>query len=176
MKKWYNTKKNLATFITKKSSQTTPLSHTLPSHHHFTFFSSLSSINLSHLSLSPWLSLSHLSLMEKNNNKRHEQPTNSVRRSLKRKLEDDFIIDRKLTSSDDFTSQQDLVSEVRAQVEILDSTFSSIESDRALVKRSIHILSELAKNGTVVEFMNFCLILFVIRCWFRFLQLWMVYF
>lgn len=102
--------------------------------------------------------------MEKNNNKRHEQPTNSVRRSLKRKLEDDFIIDRKLTSSDDFTSQQDLVSEVRAQVEILDSTFSSIESDRALVKRSIHILSELAKNGTVVEFMNFCLILFVIRC------------
>ncbi|KAL4588171.1 hypothetical protein LXL04_001052 [Taraxacum kok-saghyz] len=84
------------------------------------------------------------------NKKRHEQPTNSVRRSLKRKLEDEFIVDRKITSSDD-AAQQDLVSEVRAQVEILDSTFSSIEADRALVKRSIHILSELAKNEDIVN-------------------------
>lgn len=90
------------------------------------------------------------------NQKRHEQPTNSVRRSLKRKLEDEFIVDRKITSSDD-AAQQDLVSEVRAQVEILDSTFSSNESDRALVKRSIHILSELAKNG-----MNLRLICFYV--------------
>ncbi|KVI03944.1 Armadillo [Cynara cardunculus var. scolymus] len=84
------------------------------------------------------------------NQKRHEQPTNSVRRSLKRKLEDEFIVDRKITSSDD-AAQQDLVSEVRAQVEILDSTFSSAEADRALVKRSIHILSELAKNEDIVN-------------------------
>ncbi|KAL8214942.1 hypothetical protein R6Q57_004391 [Mikania cordata] len=84
------------------------------------------------------------------NQKRHEQPSNSVRRSLKRKLEDEFIVDRKITSSDD-VAQQDLVSEVRAQVEILDSTFSSLEADRALVKRSIHILSELAKNEDIVN-------------------------
>ncbi|KAI3829678.1 hypothetical protein L1987_03806 [Smallanthus sonchifolius] len=95
-----------------------------------------------------WLALSHLSLME--NQKRHEQPTNSVRRSLKRKLEDEFIVDRKITSSDD-AFQQDLASEVRSQVEILDSNFSSLEADRAFVKRSIHILSELAKNEDVVN-------------------------
>ncbi|KAK9057303.1 hypothetical protein SSX86_022138 [Deinandra increscens subsp. villosa] len=85
------------------------------------------------------------------NQKRHEQPTNSVRRSLKRKLEDEFIADRKITSSDDAAAQQDLASEVRAQVEILDSNFSSVEADRALVKRSIHILSELAKNEDIVN-------------------------
>ncbi|KAJ0946377.1 putative chromatin remodeling & transcription regulator BTB-POZ family [Helianthus annuus] len=85
--------------------------------------------------------------MENLNNKRHEQPTNSVRRSLKRKLEDEFIADRNLIASSDDAAQQDLASHVRAQVQILDSTFSSLESDRALVKRSIHILSELAKNG-----------------------------
>ncbi|KAJ0620977.1 putative chromatin remodeling & transcription regulator BTB-POZ family [Helianthus annuus] len=84
--------------------------------------------------------------MENLNNKRHEQPTNSVRRSLKRKLEDEFIADRNLIASSDDAAQQDLASHVRAQVQILDSTFSSLESDRAVVKRSIHILSELAKN------------------------------
>ncbi|MFS7901939.1 hypothetical protein Hanom_Chr01g00005451 [Helianthus anomalus] len=87
--------------------------------------------------------------MENLNNKRHEQPTNSVRRSLKRKLEDEFIVDRNLIASSDDAAQQDLASHVRAQVQILDSTFSSLESDRAVVKRSIHILSELAKNGMV---------------------------
>ncbi|KAL9993842.1 putative chromatin remodeling & transcription regulator BTB-POZ family [Helianthus debilis subsp. tardiflorus] len=89
--------------------------------------------------------------MENLNNKRHEQPTNSVRRSLKRKLEDEFIADRNLIASSDDAAQQDLASHVRAQVQILDSTFSSLESDRALVKRSIHILSELAKNVFVLK-------------------------
>lgn len=43
---------------------------------------------------------------------------------------------------------QDLVREVRTQVEILDSTFSAIEADRASAKRATQILSELAKNGS----------------------------
>lgn len=78
--------------------------------------------------------------------RRHEQPTNSGRRSLKRKLEDELIVDHKFSSTDD-VSQQDLLYGIRAQVEVLDSTFSSSEADRALVKRSLHALSEFAKNG-----------------------------
>ncbi|CAI9262229.1 unnamed protein product [Lactuca saligna] len=107
---------------------------------------------LSTFSFLPLKFIGLLILPQEGNQKRHEQPTNSVRRSLKRKLEDEFIVDRKITSSDDAT-QQDLLSEVRAQVKILDYTFSSNGSDRALVKRSIHILSELAKNVVV----DFCL-------------------
>jgi len=70
---------------------------------------------------------------------------------LKRKLEDEFIADRNITSSDDAAQPQDLASQVRAQVQILDSTFSSAEPDRAIVKRAIHILSELAKNEDIVN-------------------------
>ncbi|KAL4558773.1 hypothetical protein LXL04_036975 [Taraxacum kok-saghyz] len=82
--------------------------------------------------------------------RRHEQPTNSVRRSLKRKLEEEVIVDHDISSSED-VSQQDLLCEIRAQVEVLDSTFSSSEADRAKVKRSVHILSELAKNEDIVN-------------------------
>ncbi|KAJ0791204.1 putative armadillo repeat protein ABAP1/ARIA [Helianthus annuus] len=93
---------------------------------------------------SPLSSLSHLM----DNQKCHEQTTNS--RSSKRKLDDEFIVDRNITSSDE-TTQQDLASHVRAQVQILDSTVSSLEADRAIVKHSIHILSELAKNEDIVN-------------------------
>nr|KAJ0186987.1 hypothetical protein LSAT_V11C900457750 [Lactuca sativa] len=82
--------------------------------------------------------------------RRHEQPTNSGRRSLKRKLEDELIVDHKFSSTDD-VSQQDLLYGIRAQVEVLDSTFSSSEADRALVKRSLHALSEFAKNEDIVN-------------------------
>ncbi|XP_076922484.1 ARM REPEAT PROTEIN INTERACTING WITH ABF2-like [Bidens hawaiensis] len=85
--------------------------------------------------------------MENHNKQQlHEQPTNSVRRSLKRKLEDEFI-----TSSSSSSAPQDLLSQVRVQVQILESTLSYAEADRALVKRSIHILSELAKNEDIVN-------------------------
>ncbi|KAI3676410.1 hypothetical protein L1987_86017 [Smallanthus sonchifolius] len=84
------------------------------------------------------------------NQKRHEQPSNSVRRSLKRKLDDEFTVDRTIKSSDDAT-QQDLASEVLAQVQIIVSTFSPAEADRALVKRSVYIFSELAKNEDIVN-------------------------
>ncbi|MFS7888878.1 putative chromatin remodeling & transcription regulator BTB-POZ family [Helianthus anomalus] len=77
----------------------------------------------------------------------HEQPSTSARRSLKRKLEDELTADRNITSLIDVT----LASEVLAQVQIIDSNFSSDEADRSLVKRSVHILSELAKNEDIVN-------------------------
>ncbi|KAK9067621.1 hypothetical protein SSX86_011732 [Deinandra increscens subsp. villosa] len=76
----------------------------------------------------------------------HEQPTNSARRSLKRKLEDELIVDRRIVASED-VSQQDLLTEIRAHVEVLQLSFHSMETDRALAKRSVHSLSELAKDG-----------------------------
>ena len=99
------------------------------------------------LSLHSFLSL-HLSLSSHTGNqKHHEQPTNSARRSLKRKLEEDFKKDCKIVSLLSHDAHQDLVREVKEQVEILDSVFSSTEADRASAKRAIHVLSELAKNG-----------------------------
>lgn len=87
-------------------------------------------------------SQSTLSPME-NQAKRSKQSSSSSgsRRSLKRKLDEDFEDDRKVSS------HEDLAPEVRTQVEILESTFSSTEADRASAKRAIHVLSELAKNG-----------------------------
>ncbi|XP_060181349.1 ARM REPEAT PROTEIN INTERACTING WITH ABF2-like isoform X1 [Lycium barbarum] len=92
--------------------------------------------------------------MENNNQKHSERSSSSSgRKSLKRKLVEDLIddVDRNsvLESSED--AQQDLAREVRTQVEILESSFSSSESDRASSKRAIHVLSELAKNE---EFVN----------------------
>uniref|UniRef100_A0A2P2LPC7 Uncharacterized protein n=1 Tax=Rhizophora mucronata TaxID=61149 RepID=A0A2P2LPC7_RHIMU len=40
-----------------------------------------------------------------------------------------------------------LLCEVRSQVDILNSTFSWVEADRAAAKRAANILAELAKNG-----------------------------
>ncbi|KAM7521593.1 hypothetical protein LguiA_011495 [Lonicera macranthoides] len=85
------------------------------------------------------------------NQKHHEQPTNSARRSLKRKLEVDFEEDRKIVSLLSHDAHQDLVREVKEQVEILDSVFSSTEADRASAKHAIHVLSELAKNEDIVN-------------------------
>jgi hypothetical protein len=81
------------------------------------------------------------------NQKHHEQPTNSARRSLKRKLEEEFEVDRKIAPvlSDDEVSQ-DLSVDVREQVEILESVYSYTEADRLVVKVAVHVLSDLAKN------------------------------
>ncbi|XP_076922483.1 uncharacterized protein LOC143584283 [Bidens hawaiensis] len=87
--------------------------------------------------------------MENHNHNRHEQP---VTESLKRKLEDEeelIIANQKVTSTTDDAA---LLSEVRAQVQILNSfTFSSLEADRALLKRSIRVLKELANNEENVD-------------------------
>ncbi|KAL8522976.1 hypothetical protein ACS0TY_013075 [Phlomoides rotata] len=71
----------------------------------------------------------------------------SSRRSLKRKLDEVCGDDRGSVGSESNPgSQKDLVRDIRAQVEILDSVVSSNEQDRASAKRALHILSELAKN------------------------------
>uniref|UniRef100_A0A3Q7H5S6 BTB domain-containing protein n=1 Tax=Solanum lycopersicum TaxID=4081 RepID=A0A3Q7H5S6_SOLLC len=90
-----------------------------------------------------------------NQAKRSKQSSSSGRRSLKRKLEGDFEDDRKVSSHDD-DAHQDLASEVRTQVEILDSTFSSTEADRASAKTAIHVLCELAKNEEIVNVVVDC--------------------
>ncbi|XP_049408941.1 ARM REPEAT PROTEIN INTERACTING WITH ABF2-like isoform X2 [Solanum stenotomum] len=94
-----------------------------------------------------------------NQAKRSKQSSSSGRRSLKRKLEGDFEDDHKVSSPfshDDYDAHQDLAPEVRTQVEILESTFSSTEADRASAKRAIHVLSELAKNEEIVNVVVDC--------------------
>ncbi|CAK9147058.1 unnamed protein product [Ilex paraguariensis] len=93
--------------------------------------------------------------MENQRSHGHEQPASSVRRSLKRKLEEDLEENRKIVSIS-LEDHQDLSREVLAQVEVLDSTFSSIEADRASAKRAIHVLSELAKNEEIVNVIVDC--------------------
>ncbi|KAF8394421.1 hypothetical protein HHK36_020629 [Tetracentron sinense] len=79
-----------------------------------------------------------------------EQHTLPERKGQKRKLEEGFEEeqDTSLTSPD---SHQALSCEVSAQVNILNTTFSWIEADRAAAKRATHALAELAKNEEVVN-------------------------
>ncbi|KAK9282320.1 hypothetical protein L1049_005234 [Liquidambar formosana] len=77
----------------------------------------------------------------------HHRP-DAARKGLKRKLEQDFEeADRKIASLAPHDDHQDLLREIRAQVSILDSTFSPAEADRAAAKRATQLLTELAKNG-----------------------------
>ncbi|GAA0167258.1 hypothetical protein LIER_22231 [Lithospermum erythrorhizon] len=94
------------------------------------------------------------------NQKRYDQTTSSSssststsRRSLKRKLDEDFEDN---TNNNNSIESHDLALKVRAQVVILDSTFSQIESDRAAAKRAIHFLSQLAKNEEEVNLIVDC--------------------
>lgn len=87
--------------------------------------------------------------MENQCQKRHEllPSSSAARRSLKRKLDEDFGDDRKIDALSPRDDHQDLAGDIRTQVEILQSSFSSIEADRAAAKRAIQILSDFAKNG-----------------------------
>ncbi|PWA58121.1 ARM repeat protein interacting with ABF2 [Artemisia annua] len=80
-----------------------------------------------------------------------KQINNTVRRSIKRKLEDSFTVIDSLDDDSSSSSQQqqddDLLIEIRELIEVLESN----SSDRALTKRSIQILSELAKNEDNVD-------------------------
>ncbi|KAF3436296.1 hypothetical protein FNV43_RR23388 [Rhamnella rubrinervis] len=89
----------------------------------------------------------------------------SGRRSLKRKLEQEFEqheheqeqrSDRKISFVETENSHQDLIREVRACVQILESIFSSSEADRAAAKSSAHALSELAKDEDIVSVIVDC--------------------
>ncbi|KAL0370523.1 UNVERIFIED_CONTAM: arm repeat protein interacting with a [Sesamum angustifolium] len=96
-----------------------------------------------------------------NSGRRHREnsaaTSSSSRRSLKRKLDEEFGDDRgRIGGESPPDSHQDLVREVRTQVEILDSAFSSNEQDRASAKRAIHVLSELAKNEDIVNVIVDC--------------------
>ncbi|KAG6426891.1 hypothetical protein SASPL_111129 [Salvia splendens] len=95
---------------------------------------------------------------------REQSASPSSRRSLKRKLEEEYGEDRVSVGGEDrasvggespAASQQDLIRDIKAQVEILDAVFSASEQDRASAKHAIHVLSELAKNavscGMVIE-------------------------
>ncbi|CAI9768752.1 unnamed protein product [Fraxinus pennsylvanica] len=99
---------------------------------------------------------------QKSSGRRHESSSSSYRRSLKRKPDEEFKEDRLKIVRDDSISlsprgaQRDLVSEIREQVEILESAFSYTEADRASAKRAIHVLSELAKNEDIVNVIVDC--------------------
>ncbi|EXC17557.1 Arm repeat protein interacting with abf2 [Morus notabilis] len=73
------------------------------------------------------------------------------RKGQKRKLEDEFEEDREISASASADARHALLSEVSAQVQVLNLTFSWSEPDRAAAKRATHVLAELAKNEEVVN-------------------------
>jgi hypothetical protein len=85
-----------------------------------------------------------------------DRPT---RKSSKRKLEQDFEHENqsrhKIPATDGFETHQKLTSSIQSLVDILNSTFSSLEADRAAAKRATSALSQIAKNGTLFIFLDF---------------------
>lgn len=69
------------------------------------------------------------------------------KKGQKRKLEDEAAGDSEISASAGDGGPQSLLSEVAAQVKVLESAFSWTEADRAAAKRATHVLAELAKNG-----------------------------
>ncbi|XP_024037149.1 ARM REPEAT PROTEIN INTERACTING WITH ABF2 isoform X4 [Citrus clementina] len=94
---------------------------------------------------------------------RRQGPSVPERKGQKRKLDEETVIgdeqqqmqQREISSSSAGTSSSDarqaLLSEVSAQVNVLNTTFSWLEADRAAAKRATHVLAELAKNEEVVN-------------------------
>ncbi|CAH9132738.1 unnamed protein product [Cuscuta epithymum] len=92
-------------------------------------------------------------------NQKHSErcSSSSSGTSLKRKREEGLEEDPSTTDSPSAEdSLQDLVLEVRAQVEILESSLSRAELDRSSSTRAIHVLSELAKNEDFVNVIVDC--------------------
>ncbi|XP_062085796.1 ARM REPEAT PROTEIN INTERACTING WITH ABF2-like [Humulus lupulus] len=90
---------------------------------------------------------------------REQNQTVSARKSLKRKLDQDFqeeldqqSSDRKISSVAPHDAHQDLLREVRSLIGIL----GSADSDRAASKRATHALCELAKNEEIVNVIVDC--------------------
>ncbi|XVF72407.1 hypothetical protein PTKIN_Ptkin12aG0119100 [Pterospermum kingtungense] len=85
-----------------------------------------------------------------------------TRRSLKRKLEQEFEQDKADRCKVPFVVESrrdhpDLLRDVRFHVDLLISTVSSFsEADRAAAKRSTHFLSDLAKNEDIVDLIVEC--------------------
>ncbi|KAK4276016.1 hypothetical protein QN277_019017 [Acacia crassicarpa] len=88
-----------------------------------------------------------------------QPPSSAGRRSLKRNRKQEFAeegavhptTDCKVLALEPQQSHQDLLSEVVAQVTILNSSLSSSQSDRLTAKRAAHLLSELAENELIVD-------------------------
>ncbi|WJX14759.1 hypothetical protein P8452_04975 [Trifolium repens] len=83
---------------------------------------------------------------------RHQTHCLSERKGQKRKLDQDFPDERQISAPPPTADERaSLLTEVVNQVNILDSTFTWNESDRAAAKRATHALSDLAKNEEVVN-------------------------
>ncbi|XP_038701545.1 ARM REPEAT PROTEIN INTERACTING WITH ABF2-like isoform X1 [Tripterygium wilfordii] len=82
--------------------------------------------------------------------RREDQGLSSERKGQKRKLEEEIDEEREISMASG-DARQALLSEVVAQVNILNSAFSWNEADRAAAKRATHVLAELAKNEEVVN-------------------------
>ncbi|XP_050236479.1 ARM REPEAT PROTEIN INTERACTING WITH ABF2-like [Mercurialis annua] len=93
--------------------------------------------------------------------------TITTRRSVKRKLEQEFHEERdpahKRTAIsidvDDVVDddvREDLAREIHAHVDVLNSNFSSVEADRGAAKRAVNLLAQLAKNEEVVNLIVEC--------------------
>ncbi|KAL8548327.1 hypothetical protein ACS0TY_007596 [Phlomoides rotata] len=75
-----------------------------------------------------------------------------ARRSFKRKRDEEHGNGTgRIDDNSPVDLHQDLVSEIRTQIEILDSIFSSSEKDRESAKHAIKVLSDLAKNEDIVN-------------------------
>ncbi|KAL5541614.1 hypothetical protein UlMin_009324 [Ulmus minor] len=83
--------------------------------------------------------------------RRQDQCSLQERKGQKRKLEEEIDDDREISVPPSGDARRALLSEVSSQVEILNSTFSWNDSDRAAAKRATHVLAELAKNEEVVN-------------------------
>lgn len=100
----------------------------------------------------------------------HDRQKVPARRSLKRKLDQDFEeekADRKVSIVQSNAAEQDLIQDIRDQVNVLNSIYTSDEADRAAAKRAVHALVERAKNGTVFSFYHFlsnCVYLVICLC------------
>ncbi|XP_065863372.1 ARM REPEAT PROTEIN INTERACTING WITH ABF2 isoform X1 [Euphorbia lathyris] len=83
---------------------------------------------------------------------RHQDQGLPERKGRKRKLEEEIEDEqREISPPVSFgDARQALLSEVSSQVNILNSTFSWNETDRAAAKRATHVLAEFAKNGGAV--------------------------
>lgn len=107
---------------------------------------------------------------------RRQGPSVPERKGQKRKLDEETVIgdeqqqqqqqqqQREISSSSAGTSSSDarqaLLCEVSAQVNVLTTTFSWLEADRAAAKRATHVLAELAKNGPCLPILPLDLELF----------------
>ncbi|GKV42776.1 hypothetical protein SLEP1_g50144 [Rubroshorea leprosula] len=73
------------------------------------------------------------------------------RKGQKRKLEEETKEEPEISFPPSGDTRHALLCEVTAQVNVLNSTFSWREADRAAAKRATHVLAELAKNEEVVN-------------------------